>query len=95
MNGGKDLQRVLAGMKINKAVRVTAAKALSQYQILNPCPVQLYGLKSLKLLNTRATPNLLSTGPLKNIGVRSKPTNREITMASGDYMNCKGVPRKF
>lgn len=87
----KDLQRVLAGMKVNMVVRVVVAKASNQNQISKLCPVQVYWLKRSTLLDTEATPNVISTGLLKKIGVRAKHTMRGNTVASGDHMNWKCI----
>lgn len=87
----KDLRHLLAGIKINSIVRVTAAKASSQNRILKLCAVQIYELKCLALLDTEATPNLISAGLLKKIGVLAKPTKIGSTMESRDYMSCKDV----
>lgn len=95
MNTQKDLRRLLAGMKINRVVSVTADKASIQNRVLRLFLVQVYELKSLALLDTVSKPNLISTSLLKKNGVRAKSTKRGITVASGDDVNCKRVVKDF
>lgn len=87
----KDLCHTLAGMKINRIVRVTVTKACSYARILKLCPVQIYGLKHMAPLDTEATPYLISTSLLKKIGVRDKHTKRGIMVVIEDHVNTKGV----